>query len=100
MLYADEEPPHRVSIRTHKCWETTPTDNPKSLLSPHPVSPTNAYLYFDWPGEVADVNKEGDINIAPKVKFFIGEAVLELFNIAAGDNMNLFSRLSTSWGQE
>lgn len=70
--------------------------NLKVSCPPHPVSPTYAYLYFDWPGEVADVNKEGDINIAPKVKFFIGEAVLELFNIAAGDNMNLFSRLSTS----
>lgn len=60
------------------------------------MSPKVPYLYFDRPGEVADVNKKGDINIAPEIKFFIGEAVLELFNIAAGDNMNLFSRLSTS----
>lgn len=64
------------------------------------VPRTNAYLYFDRPGEVADVNKEGDINIAPKIKFFIGETVLELFNIAAGDYMNLFSRLSASWEWE
>lgn len=60
------------------------------------MSNTKAYLYFDWPGEVADVNKEGDIDVTPKIILFIGETVLELFNIAARDNMNLFSRLSPS----
>lgn len=41
----------------------------------------HAYLYFNRPGEVADIQVKCDVRIASEVKFFIGKAVSVFFYI-------------------
>lgn len=55
----------------------------------------NPYLDFNRPGEVADVDIEGDVGIAAKAEFFTGEAVPVLFNVGLGHYGDFFSRDST-----
>lgn len=61
------------------------------------------HLDLDGPGEVADVDKEGDVWAVAEVKVLIGEAVLELLDVAAGHDGDLLARLGSCWswgGQE
>lgn len=54
-----------------------------------------AYLDLNGPGEVADIDKEGDVGAVAEVKILIGETVLELFDVTAGHNGDLFARLGS-----
>lgn len=53
------------------------------------------YLYFNRPGEVADVDVEGDVGITAKAELLTREAVSVLFNIGLGHDRNFFSRDGT-----
>lgn len=54
-------------------------------------------LNLDGPGEVADVDKEGDVGAVAEVKVLVGEALLELLDAAPGDDGDLLPGLSASW---
>lgn len=54
----------------------------------------NLYLYR--PGEVTDINKEGDVGIVVEVKLFIGEGIFTLFDIRPGDDGNFLTCLCAS----
>lgn len=58
----------RASSSHHELLLRSRTSNPKGLRECH--------LYFYWPGEVADVDEEGDVWIVAEIKLLIGEAVL------------------------
>lgn len=63
----------------------------------HCVRCAGAYLDLNGPGEVADIDKEGDVGAVAEVKVLIRETVLELFDVTAGHNRDLFTRLSSCW---
>lgn len=62
------------------------------------LTPRHPHLYLDGPGEVADVDKEGDVGAVAEVKVLIREAVLELLDAAARHDGDLLAALRTRWG--
>lgn len=48
---------------------------------------------LDGPGEVADVDKKGDVGAVAEVKVLVGEALLELLDVAPGDDGDLLPGL-------
>lgn len=54
-------------------------------------------LNLDGPGEVADVDKEGDVGVVAEVEVLVGEALLELLDVAPGDDGDLLPGLSAGW---
>lgn len=58
--------------------------------------PSFSYLYLYRPGEVTDINKEGDVGIVVEVKLFIGEGIFTLFDIRPGDDGNFLTCLCAS----
>lgn len=56
----------------------------------------SSYLYFYWPGEIADVNKESDVWIVAEIKFLIGEAVFVFLYIVSRNNWNFLPSLCAS----
>lgn len=63
----------------------------------HAYVRAGAHLDLDRPGEVADVDKEGDVGAVAEVKVLVGEAVLELLDVAAGHDGDLLARLGSCW---
>lgn len=55
------------------------------------------HLDLNGPGEVADIDKEGYVGAVAEVKILVGETVLELFDVTAGHNRDLFARLGSCW---
>lgn len=54
-----------------------------------------AHLDLNRPREVADVDKERYVRAVAEIKVLVGEAVLELFDVAPWDDWNLLSGLGT-----
>lgn len=52
---------------------------------------------LDGPGEVADVDKKGDVGAVAEVKVLVGEALLELLDVAPGDDGDLLPGLRAGW---
>lgn len=52
---------------------------------------------LDGPGEVADVDKKGDVGVVAEVKVLVGEALLELLDVAPGDDGDLLPGLGPGW---
>lgn len=50
-------------------------------------------MNLDGPGEVADIDKKGDVRAVAEVKVFVGEAVFELPDVAPGDDGDLLPGL-------
>lgn len=50
-------------------------------------------MNLDGPGEVADIDKKGDVWVVAEVKVLVGEAVLELPDVAPGDDGDLLPGL-------
>lgn len=50
-------------------------------------------MNLDGPGEVADIDKEGDVRAVAEVKVLVGEAVFELPDVAPGDDGDLLPGL-------
>lgn len=50
---------------------------------------------LDGPREVADVDEEGDVGVVAEVEVLVGETVLELLDVAAGDDGDLLPRLGS-----
>lgn len=61
------------------------------------LSRYKAYLDLDGPGEVADINEEGDVWVVAEVKVLVGEAVFELLDVAPRHDGNLLSGLRACW---
>ena len=57
-----------------------------------------AHLYLDGPGEVGDVDEEGDVGVVAEVKVLVGEALLELLDVDPVDDGDLLPTLGPSWG--
>ena len=59
------------------------------------------YLYLYRPGEIANVDEEGDVGVATEIKLLVGEALLELLQVATGDDGDLLTRDGSScrWKQ-
>lgn len=56
----------------------------------------SSHLDFDWPGEVADINVEGNVGIATEIELLVGETILKLLYVAAGDYRDFLTSLSPS----
>lgn len=56
----------------------------------------DTHLNLDGPGEVADVDEEGDVGAVAEVKVLVGEAVPELLDVAPGDDGDLLPGLRAS----
>ena len=54
------------------------------------------YLDLDWPGEVADVDVEGDVGVGPEGELLTGEAFPELLDVVLGHNVHLLPRYGPS----
>lgn len=67
------------------------------MLSDYQTQTQKLHLDLNGPGEVTDVDEEGDVGVAAEIKLLIGEAILELLQVATGDDGDLLSCLSTSW---
>lgn len=77
--------------------EETTEKRDKELYQVHKVTVLReGDLYLYGPGEVTDVDKEGDVRIVVEVKLFIGESVFTFLDIGLGDDGNLFSGLGAS----
>lgn len=50
-------------------------------------------MNLDGPGEVADIDKKGDVRAVAEVKVLVGEAVFELPDVAPGDDGDLLPGL-------
>lgn len=57
-------------------------------------------MNLDRPREVADVDEERDVRVVAEVKVLVGEAVLELLDVAAGDDGDLLPGLGSCWTAE
>lgn len=55
-----------------------------------------AYLYFNRPGEVADIHIKCDVRIASEVEFFIGKAISVFLYICLRNYRSLFPRYCSS----
>lgn len=58
---------------------------------------SKTYLNFHWPGEVADIDVESNVGVAAEIKLLVGETILELLYVAAGDDGDLLTGLSPSY---
>lgn len=54
---------------------------------------SKAYLNLNGPREVADVDKEGYVWAVAEIKVLVGEAVLELLDVAPRDDRDLLPGL-------
>ena len=54
------------------------------------------YLDLDWPGEVADVDVEGDVGVGPEGELLTGEAFPELLDVVLGHAVHLLPRYGSS----
>lgn len=78
-------------------WHSHTHTHSRDIFSVYVTKPNNSsHLDFDWPGEVADVNVEGNVGIATEIELLIGETILELLYVAAGDYRDFFTSLSPS----
>lgn len=55
---------------------------------------------LDGPGEVADVDEEGDVGVVAEVEVLVGEALLELLDVAPGDDGDLLPGLRAGWREK
>lgn len=74
----------RICVSAHK-----PTLDPTFPLA-------QSHLDFHWPGEVADIHIEGNVGVATEIELLVGETILELLYVAAGDDGDLLTSLSPS----
>lgn len=66
-------------------------------LTLHPIARwLQSHLDFHWPGEVADIHVECNVGVAAEIELLVGETVLELLYVAAGDDGDLLTGLSPS----
>lgn len=76
-------------MRAGSAWTTQSTELPhclsetKNVLLNNYTDVNSSYLYFYWPGEIADINEESDVWIVAEIKFLIGETVLVFFYIGS-----------------
>lgn len=54
-------------------------------------------MNLDGPREVADVDEEGDVGAVAEVEVLVGEAVLELLDVAPRHDGDLLTRLGACW---
>lgn len=59
-----------------------------------------AHLYLNGPREVANIDKERDVGAVAEVEVLVGEAVLELLDVAPGDDGDLLPGLGAGWRAE
>lgn len=57
-------------------------------------------MYLNGPREVADIDEERDVGAVAEVEVLVGEAVLELLDVAPGDDGNLLPGLGAGWRAE
>lgn len=71
--------------------------SPLDLISVFCCREAQTHLDLDGPGEVADVDEEGDVGVVAEVKVLVGEALLELLDVAPGDDGDLLPGLGAGW---
>lgn len=54
-------------------------------------------MNLDGPREVADVDEEGDVGVVAEVEVLVGEAVLELLDVAPRHDGDLLTCLGACW---
>lgn len=54
-------------------------------------------MNLDGPREVADVDEEGDVGAVAEVEVLVGEAVLELLDVAPRHDGDLLTGLGACW---
>lgn len=59
-----------------------------------------AHLYLNGPREVANIDEERDVGAVAEVEVLVGEAVLELLDVAPGDDGDLLPGLGAGWRAE
>lgn len=57
-------------------------------------------MYLNGPCEVANIDEERDVGAVAEVEVLVGEAVLELLDVAPGDDGDLLPGLGAGWRAE